>query len=157
MFRPNGPYVIAGYCAGGTIAYELAQQLIREGTTVHFVALFAGAFPKCYRVLPQLHERLALRARRTGKHLRTLGMQTFNDARRYITERLARINESRAAAPDPVLALRARLKEVTAAAVSRYVPRELNGRVCLFLPSRTSLLSGDRMQAWRGVTPNIEE
>ena len=26
-FQPNGPYLLAGYCAGGTIAFELARQL----------------------------------------------------------------------------------------------------------------------------------
>src|SRR5206468_6185973 len=29
--QPNGPYCFGGYCFGGIVAYEIAQQLIRQG------------------------------------------------------------------------------------------------------------------------------
>ncbi len=48
-FRPNAPYVIAGYCAGGTIAFELARQLLQHGATVGFVALFGSSYPTFFR------------------------------------------------------------------------------------------------------------
>jgi thioesterase domain-containing protein/acyl carrier protein len=38
--RPLGPYFLGGYCGGGTIAYEVAQQLRRDGQTVALLALF---------------------------------------------------------------------------------------------------------------------
>jgi phthiocerol/phenolphthiocerol synthesis type-I polyketide synthase E len=38
--RPNGPYLIGGYCMGGTIAYEVAQQLRSQGQDVALLALF---------------------------------------------------------------------------------------------------------------------
>jgi thioesterase domain-containing protein len=38
--EPVGPYYLGGYCGGGTIALEMAQQLSREGKKVEFVALF---------------------------------------------------------------------------------------------------------------------
>ncbi len=34
-FRPRGPAVIAGYCAGGAIAFELARQLVQGRRTSH--------------------------------------------------------------------------------------------------------------------------
>jgi pimeloyl-ACP methyl ester carboxylesterase len=37
--QPHGPYVLAGYCMGGTIALEMAQQLCRLGQTVGLVVL----------------------------------------------------------------------------------------------------------------------
>jgi glutamate-1-semialdehyde aminotransferase/thioesterase domain-containing protein/acyl carrier protein len=37
--RPRGPYYLGGYCLGGTIAYEMAQILQREGEEVPLVAL----------------------------------------------------------------------------------------------------------------------
>ncbi|MGH9489526.1 MAG: thioesterase domain-containing protein [Terriglobales bacterium] len=37
--QPAGPYYLAGYCGGGTIAYEVAQQLVRGGEAVAFVGL----------------------------------------------------------------------------------------------------------------------
>jgi phthiocerol/phenolphthiocerol synthesis type-I polyketide synthase E len=38
--RPKGPYLIGGYCMGGTIAYEVAQQLRAQGHEVALLALF---------------------------------------------------------------------------------------------------------------------
>lgn len=37
--QPAGPYYLAGYCGGGTVAYEVAQQLVRSGQRVAFVGL----------------------------------------------------------------------------------------------------------------------
>jgi thioesterase domain-containing protein/acyl carrier protein len=38
--QPHGPYFLGGYCAGGTIAYEVAQQLQAEGEPVDLLAMF---------------------------------------------------------------------------------------------------------------------
>lgn len=37
--QPTGPYFLAGYCGGGTLAYEVAQQLVRVGEPVAFLGL----------------------------------------------------------------------------------------------------------------------
>ncbi len=38
--RPHGPYFLGGYCMGGTIAFEVAQQLQAAGEKVALLALF---------------------------------------------------------------------------------------------------------------------
>jgi phthiocerol/phenolphthiocerol synthesis type-I polyketide synthase E len=38
--RPYGPYLVGGYCGGGTIALEVAQQLLVLGKDVALLALF---------------------------------------------------------------------------------------------------------------------
>jgi phthiocerol/phenolphthiocerol synthesis type-I polyketide synthase E len=38
--QPSGPYLLGGYCLGGTIAYEVAQQLRAQGQEVSLLALF---------------------------------------------------------------------------------------------------------------------
>jgi phthiocerol/phenolphthiocerol synthesis type-I polyketide synthase E len=38
--QPRGPYFIGGYCMGGTVAYEVAQQLQAEGEIVALLAMF---------------------------------------------------------------------------------------------------------------------
>jgi len=38
--QPRGPYYLGGYCMGGTVAYEVAQQLRAQGETVALLALF---------------------------------------------------------------------------------------------------------------------
>jgi thioesterase domain-containing protein len=154
-FRP-GPYVIAGYCAGGTIALDLARQLVQHGATISFVALLAGAYPTWYGALPQLWERFAVQLRRVRRNSRALASRSHAERRLYIAERVHRMKASRLAAPDPILALRARLKHITAVAVRHYTPRDFAGRVCMFLPNKDCLLSG-ATRLWRRVAPDIEE
>ncbi len=38
--RPHGPYYLGGYCMGGTVAFEVAQQLRAQGEQVALLALF---------------------------------------------------------------------------------------------------------------------
>ena len=38
--NPTGPYALAGYSLGGTIAYEMARQLIEAGKEVKMLAVF---------------------------------------------------------------------------------------------------------------------
>jgi phthiocerol/phenolphthiocerol synthesis type-I polyketide synthase E len=38
--QPHGPYLLGGYCMGGTIAFEVAQQLQAKGEPVALLALF---------------------------------------------------------------------------------------------------------------------
>jgi amino acid adenylation domain-containing protein len=37
--QARGPYFLAGYCAGGLVAYEMAQQLLEAGESVAFLGL----------------------------------------------------------------------------------------------------------------------
>jgi thioesterase domain-containing protein/acyl carrier protein len=38
--QPHGPYFLGGYCMGGTVAFEVAQQLRADGEAVALLALF---------------------------------------------------------------------------------------------------------------------
>ena len=38
--QPHGPYFLGGYCLGGTVAYEIAQQIQAQGERVALLALF---------------------------------------------------------------------------------------------------------------------
>jgi len=38
--QPHGPYFLGGYCLGGTVAYEVAQQIHAQGERVALLALF---------------------------------------------------------------------------------------------------------------------
>jgi thioesterase domain-containing protein len=66
--QPTGPYYIGGFSLGGTVAYEIAQQLIARGEAPAMVAMFdtfAPGFPNNKRPLVWLREKLA-DARRRG-------------------------------------------------------------------------------------------
>lgn len=43
--RPHGPYILAGYCFGGVLAYEVARQLAAAGAAVERVILLDAAPP----------------------------------------------------------------------------------------------------------------
>ena len=159
-FQPEGPYIIAGYCAGGGIAFELAQQLQRGGATISFLALFACPFPASFGFLPLLARRFTHQMRRVGKHARTLMILTPEKRRLYLSERLrnrkARLDAERTAALDPALAPRAKVMRATIGAVRRYTPDIFPGRVGLFLPNRACLRFGAAPR-WRSVAARTEE
>ena len=53
--QPEGPYLLAGISAGGTIGLEMAQQLQQQGQTVALLAMFDTPGPDDYgKVLPTL-------------------------------------------------------------------------------------------------------
>jgi len=47
--QPQGPYFLAGYSSGGLIAFEMAQQLHRQGEKVAFLAIFDTFVPGCFK------------------------------------------------------------------------------------------------------------
>jgi hypothetical protein len=78
--QARGPYMLGGYCLGGTIALEMARQLIEAGETVGLVALIedynvrAMHWPLSWQhrlinrfLNPYFHLRNALAADGTGK------------------------------------------------------------------------------------------
>ena len=40
-YQPHGPYLLGGHCNGGLVAFEMAQQLVRQGDRVEFLAIIA--------------------------------------------------------------------------------------------------------------------
>jgi thioesterase domain-containing protein len=48
-FQPHGPYFLGGYCFGGNVAFEMAQQLVADGEQVAFLGLIncSSSDPAC--------------------------------------------------------------------------------------------------------------
>jgi len=137
-FQPAGPYVLAGFCAGVTVAFEVARQLLEGGASVRFVALFGSPDPTWYRLPSQLGWRLRRQLARVSGHARALGTLPAGELGGYIAERMRVRRERRdavhAAALDPVLVRRARVERATIAAIRRYRPAPFAGRLSLLLP-----------------------
>ncbi len=68
--QPEGPYLVAGFCTGGVIAFEVAQQLTAAGQRVALLALLDTHAPKANAVGWWLDEIAAMR--RDGLNLRQL-------------------------------------------------------------------------------------
>jgi thioesterase domain-containing protein len=158
-FQSKGPCIIAGYCAGGAVAFELAQQLVKRGAPVSFLALFGCVYPTSLRLLsrlPHWGRRVIMHARAVAK------LSSFGERRQYLAERLRmRIKHARIASSpvgtDPVSLMKFRFEQAHAKAVCSYTPRRFSGRVCLILPNREWLRSDYAPLAWRSVAPHAEE
>lgn len=65
-FQPEGPYHLAGYSTGGLIAYEVAQQLHRQGQRVAMLAILDGdpVGMISWTIAPYVSERFSFHLRR---------------------------------------------------------------------------------------------
>ncbi|HWC73021.1 MAG TPA: alpha/beta fold hydrolase [Gemmatimonadales bacterium] len=160
-YRPTDPCVITGYCAGGTIAFELARQLLELGATIRFVALFTSPYATAFRRLPQFRQNLQRRWERVREHARALATQSNGERRRYIRDQLRERKARRDAAaqappPDALQLQRAKVEAATVAAIRRYRPRHFDGRLSLFLPNKEFLRPRSSMLRWQRVARQTE-
>ncbi|MGU3499871.1 type I polyketide synthase [Mycobacterium sp. C31M] len=147
-FRPAGPIAIAGYCAGGTIAFELARQLVNSGVDVANLILIGSPYYAAYR-RPLAWRTAQARdyTNRFAAHGRTLhGMSTAERAG-YIGAR-ARRRLTREATTDPVLVRRDVVEKSTLEAVRSYVPGPFDGHLDLVIPCESSMRSWIRPLRW---------
>lgn len=169
-FRPEGPHIIAGYCAGGAIAFELAQQLLRAGSKIVAVALFGAPFATAYRLGSQIRLRLETEWARVAKHADTLMSLAGRRRFPYIRDKLKLLLpgnrdhgfsstiENRASKVSPeVLVQRLKVQRATFAALARYTPSHFPGRVVLLLPCNAWARSSRQPLRWRTVAERAEE
>ena len=154
--RKGAPCIVAGFCAGGTVAFELARELEARGTDVRFLALFGAPYPLYFTRGAQLWLGLL----RLGTHARALAAGSSYARRAYLAEKLAAYRSRRAtrqaAAADPVLTRRVRVERATLVAVRRYRPRPFRGRLALFLPGPQWQRSGVLVRRWHSAAERVE-
>jgi thioesterase domain-containing protein len=155
-FQATGPYYIAGFCAGGAIAFESARQLTQAGEEVARLVLFGSPFPSAFRASPVAMQLRAVRYR-VEAHAPALATGSVSDRLEYVRARV----QSRARAAqqrrDPALANRRRMEDATVDALKRYDPGFYPGRVDAFLPSEAWRHSGDRPDDWKQVARQVVE
>jgi thioesterase domain-containing protein len=159
-FQPVGSCVIAGYCAGGAIAFELARQLVEHGARVSMIALFAGRYPTWFGRLPQMRHQVLRYTDRLTTHARELTSLTFDERRRYFAgfvRRLAASSHQRPPIDESVLLLRRRVEQATMVGIRRYKPRYFPGRLELFLPSKRARRSAEGLLRWQPHASVVRE
>lgn len=159
--RASGPCIIAGYCTGGMIAFELGRQLLREGMQVGLLALFGAPYPTRYRRLPLLQDRLEQRAQGLAQHVGALAARPPRDWPGYIAawrrDRAARRAADCANERDPLIRRRVKLEDATVAAARGYAPAPFHGRACLYLPGRDWVRTRNQPLRWRSLVQSPEE
>ncbi len=148
-FRTREPVSIAGFCAGGTVAFELARQLSDTGMRVANLILLGAPYCASYRTLPQLAARCGYFVDRAVVHVRALIRLRAAERRRYLADRrqalLARPGET---VTDPVIIRRMAVEEATMAAVRAYTAQPFDGHVDIVLPCESWKRSPDRPLRW---------
>lgn len=96
--QPSGPYHLAGFCLGATIAFEMAQQLRAAGESVALLASFDGV-ARGYRI-DATHGLDALRPRTRFEAVRSRAITNVKNAR---NRALLRYRRWRGGGPVPVI------------------------------------------------------
>jgi thioesterase domain-containing protein len=133
-YQRRGPYLIAGHCAGGTIAFEVAQQLTAAGQQLALLALIGSPFPKMFWRAQQLLFGLRY-------HARALAFGSLAARKAHIMRELQRHQRWRQARAGLGVAVQAELAAIrrvdstTLAAVRSYRPKFYAGQIDLFVTS----------------------
>lgn len=93
--QPNGPYFLGGSSFGGLGAFEMAQQLVRQGEEVSLLALFDTGTPDYPKLLPNttgFRARIYTSTRRIQHHLATLRAFNTSEKTDYI---IAKLNKTK--------------------------------------------------------------
>jgi thioesterase domain-containing protein len=163
--QPHGPYYLGGASYGGSVAFEMAQQLHAQGQHVALLAMFDNEPPN---IEPEIGpRRLLWRLRQMANFLKNLPYW-FNDFRQHPPQQmLARLKRKLIVARKEITARlrstqvqpaaieaediidyaaelsehRRRLIETHYQAMNRYFPKPYHGRVTLFQAQGRPLFS----------------
>jgi phthiocerol/phenolphthiocerol synthesis type-I polyketide synthase E len=147
--QPRGPYFLGGYCMGGTVAFEVAQQIQAQGERVALLALFdtmdwskipvPSVWVKSYQAIERLrfHAANFFGLDREGKAQFLSGKAKALRSRIPVWRGmlLARLNKKAARETSESLAL-ARVWQTNDRACLEYIPRPYAGTVTDFRPSK---------------------
>jgi thioesterase domain-containing protein len=149
---------LIGYCAGGTVAFELTRRLIDRGFTIQRLVLIGSPHSSWYGPIPQAWARLRMRSQ---SFCRRLAQAVEQRDVRPITAALAAGFRAMARKPsrdeqrieDRV---RRQVEKATLKAVAAYVPSETQVPTSLVLPGIYVVQTRRSLLRWRAVTPNCE-
>lgn len=153
--RPEAPVVIAGYCAGGSVAFELARQLQAQGQKVGLLVLIGAPYPAAYRKLRYLLIRVReylRRIRQDPRRLRKLANSVLisNALQSLRSGALAsEVSEGLTAEQD---AQRQAVEKATVAAAALYRPAFSDIPMLQCLPGRPWQRLGVGHNRWEKLT-----
>jgi amino acid adenylation domain-containing protein len=174
--QPHGPYSLGGYCLGGIVALELAQQLTSSGEKVGTVIMldtYNNSVVSLSRTLLFLSTpfRLLQNAWFHGVNLMTIRAQ---DRRKFSREKMdiasARLGIRLRVAFSSLHAVARRsypdypthsyphliVKKVNDQAAARYVPEHYSGHVALIRPKGHFIGYGSPTLGWDGVIEDLQ-
>jgi thioesterase domain-containing protein len=140
--QPEGPYFVAGWCAAGLIAYEIAQRLRAQGQEVALLVLFDAVNPARLdrlSVMQAIFVQADELCRKIWFHLRSMTRLEFGDLPAYFLKRLKNVWHTLTRRTWPARVSMEFLRPVLRRDLRnmylmgrRYRPKPYNGRVLLF-------------------------
>jgi thioesterase domain-containing protein/acyl carrier protein len=149
--QPHGPYMLGGYCLGGTLALEMARQLIESGETVRLVALIevyniralCWPLPLHQRLInrfvlnPYFHLQNLMAAEGVGKHAFFMEKLRVEITRIKASARFGWARLLHRLLPDAAAATpQAKLADIYEEAFAQYDVRPYPGELTVFLAER---------------------
>ncbi|GAB5404014.1 MAG: hypothetical protein Aurels2KO_22450 [Aureliella sp.] len=162
--QPLGPYHICGYCLGGTIAYEMAQQLRQSGQIVGTVALFDthrkwldySPATQLYANWQQIYFHAAnvvLSGRRGVRAFLHEKMREWK--RRRTRKKQAQASQNENAAGESIDAPLHVLDGFYDAISEAYEPKKFEGRLTIFRPKSAYVGYDSETLGWSGVATDL--
>lgn len=140
--QPEGPYSLAGYSFGGVIAFEMAQQLQRQGQEVDLLVNFDGGAPSlAHRHSLQDEARflaiITLEMTRTSINkgyeeiYRDLQLRPFSEQVDYVLEHLHRADVTIPGEERRWITQQLRIFQARTQALQHYAPQSYHGEMAL--------------------------
>jgi amino acid adenylation domain-containing protein len=148
--QPEGPYHFVGFCAGGMIGWEMAQQIRRAGGRVGLLGMINCYFPRHLESRLAAVQFKAQRLRHQLRQARAEGKDLLTYAREKVAARRASRAEQQQIDQDVQKAKREGfvdtgdwndrvVLDATVEVVSQYQPEHYDGRISLFVSDDESL------------------
>ena len=91
---PQGPYLLLGYCMGGTLAFEIAQQLVRQGQEVGLVAMLE-TYNWIKEPAPTFFSKLQNKIQQIEFHIRNYFLLPRQERKLFMREKWAELKRRR--------------------------------------------------------------
>jgi amino acid adenylation domain-containing protein len=163
--QPEGPYFVGGYCFGGNVAFEMAQQLHQQGSSAGLVAMFSaqlrfnrpqGERPFAPERTPQVPKPVIKRslAGKLKGALRWRAEKLFYRGRTTVHEIGCRMLNA-VGVPVPQKWRELYIVRSLTAAEKNYRPRFLNGKLVIFRGG--GLYDHDPGMGWSKLASEVED
>ncbi len=161
---PNGPYMLGGYCMGGSVALEMAQKLRAQGDEVPLLVFFETYNYSKIKPMSKI-DNLYYYLQKVDFHWRNFCLLSSNEKWRFVSEK-AKVALARKDVWFGMLgakfgrlfgnkngqaALLASIWETNDQAAYKYVPKPYIGKVTQFLPIREYAHHIGPELGWEGI------
>ena len=159
--QPQGPYFLGGYCLGGTIALEIAQQIYAQGQEVALLALWE-TYNWTNAQAKSLFDKVYSQIQRIEFHIRNFLLLNNNEKLTFIREKTDAVKDRKKVWAGMIAAklgkrlqssngqnlLLYRLWNVNDHAAVNYVPKVYPGRIGHFRPTKEYSRFADPKANW---------